>query len=275
MPRTAATLAIATIVASTPVGFGAGFGASFELMPHRAIYDVSLAAARSGSGIATVTGELLADWSESCAGWTLDHRSRLDVTYAPGRAIRLTSKVATWESRDGLDYRFDVSNSANGRVTERIEGRATLAKAGRPGRVVYDLPAGRIDALPAGTVFPTTHSARVLAAAKNAPTIVFMPVFDGMTVDGAFAISAFLGRAKAPSRGNVKSSLAALDGRLSWPLRMAFFPVAGHAAEPSHEIGMVMYDNGVGEDLILEFGDFTVRARLIRLEMGEHPSCGT
>ncbi len=37
---------------------------------------------------------------------------------------------------------------------------------------------------------------------------------------------------------------------------------------------MVMYDNGVGEDLLLEFGDFKVRARLIRLEMSERPSCG-
>jgi hypothetical protein len=56
---------------------------------------------------------------------------------------------------------------------------------------------------------------------------------------------------------------------------MAFVPVAGRAAEPSHEIGMVMYDNGVGDDLMLEFGAFAVRARLIRLEMGERPSCGT
>lgn len=266
--------AIAAIAASAAWLAAPGAGAAFELMPHRAIYDVSLASARSGSGIVAVTGEFLAEWSEQCAGWTLDHRSRLDVTYAPGRTIRLTSSVATWESRDGLDYRFDVTNSANGRVTERIEGRATLGARGRPGRVVYDQPAGRVDTLPAGTVFPTTHSVRILAAAGNAPTIVAMPVFDGMTLDGAFSISAFLGRAHAPARRPSKA-LAALEGRRSWPLRMAFFPVAGHAAEPSHEIGMVMYDNGVGEDLLLEFGDFAVRARLTRLEMGKRPSCGT
>ena len=55
---------------------------------------------------------------------------------------------------------------------------------------------------------------------------------------------------------------------------MAFFPIAGKAAEPAHEIGMVMYDNGVGENLLLDFGDFKVRAHLLRLEMSEHPSCG-
>ncbi len=278
MVRVVWTLVIAVLVASAnwtlSAAPGAATGAAFELMPHRAIYAVSLASARNGCGIASVTGEFLAEWSEQCAGWTLDHRSRLDVTYAPGRAIRLVSSVATWESRDGLDYRFDVSNSVDGRVTERIAGRATLAEAGRPGRVVYDEPEGRIDALPAGTVFPTTHSARILAAARNAPTIVAMPVFDGMTLDGAFSISAFLGRARAPAR-HLPKPLAALDGRRSWPLRMAFFPVAGRAAVPSHEIGMVMYDNGVGEDLMLEFGAFTVRARLIRLEMGQRPSCGT
>ncbi len=70
-------LALAALAAS-----GAAWPAALELMPHRAIYGITLASARSGSGIASVTGELLADWSESCAGWALDHRSRLDVTYA-------------------------------------------------------------------------------------------------------------------------------------------------------------------------------------------------
>ncbi len=251
----------------------ASAGAAFELMPHRAIYGVTLASAKSGSGIATVKGELLADWSESCAGWILDHRSRLDVTYAPGQAVRLSSTVATWESRDGLDYRFNVRNSANGRVTERIEGRATLSAPGRTGRVVYERPAGRTDALPAGTVFPTTHSVRALEAAAKAPTMLSMPVFDGLTLDGTFSISALLGRSMPPAKG-LPHALAALEGRLSWPLQMAFFPMTGHAAEPQHEIGMVMYDNGVGEDLKLDFGDFTVHARLLRLEMSERPSCG-
>ncbi len=261
-------LALAALAAS-----GAAWPAALELMPHRAIYGITLASARSGSGIASVTGELLADWAESCAGWALDHRSRLDVTYAPGGAIRLTSSVATWESRDGLDYRFNVSNAANGRVTDRIEGRATLSAPGRPGRVVYDMPAGRVESLPAGTVFPTTHSVRILAAAENAPTMVSMPVFDGVTLDGAFSVSAVLGRSKAPAQG-FPQPLAALEGKVSWPLQMAFYPFAGRAAEPQHEIGMVMYDNGVGEDLVLDFGDFKVRARLIRLEMAERPSCG-
>ncbi|MFP6758088.1 MAG: DUF1849 family protein [Alphaproteobacteria bacterium] len=264
---------VAIFAAATVSTTSATSRAAFELMPHRAIYGVTLASARSGSGIAAVTGELLADWSESCAGWSLDHRSRLDVTYAPGQAIQINVSVATWESRDGLDYRFNVSNSANGSVIDRIEGRATLVAAGQPGRVIYDMPVGRIDVLPAGTVFPTTHSVRILEAADKAPTLVAMPVFDGMTLDGTYSVSAFLGQTKAPAR-TLPKHLAALEGHRSWPLRMAFFPVAGHAAEPGHEIGMVMYDNGVGEDLLLEFGDFTVRARLLRLEMGDRPSCG-
>lgn len=265
---------VRAIVAVALVGLAAAPAeAAFELAPHRAIYGVSLASAKSGSGIATVKGEMFADWSESCEGWTLDHRTRLDVAFAPGGVIRLTSAVATWESRDGLDYRFTVRNSANGRVTGRIEGHATLAAPGRAGQVVYDVPAGRTDTLPAGTVFPTRHSVRVLEAAATAPTMISMPVFDGLTLDGAFFISAVLGRPRAPAK-KPRAALAALEGRLSWPLRMAFFPVAGQDAEPRHEIGMVMYDNGVGEDLLIDFGDFAVRARLIRLEMSERPSCG-
>lgn len=67
----------------------------------------------------------------------------------------------------------------------------------------------------------------------------------------------------------------ALERRLSWTFRMAYFRFAGRAAEPNYETGMMTFDNGVGADLLLEFGDFTVRAHLIRLEMGERPSCST
>jgi hypothetical protein len=134
------------------------------------------------------------------------------VTYSPGRTIRLTVSVATWESCDGLNYRFNICNSANGSVTERIEGRPTLSAADRSGQVIYDVPAGRVDELPAGTVFPTTHSVRILEAAHKASTLVAMPVFDGMTLEGAFTISAFLGRGLAPAR-EIPNSLDALEGR--------------------------------------------------------------
>ena len=56
---------------------------------------------------------------------------------------------------------------------------------------------------------------------------------------------------------------------------MAYFRFAGRAAEPNYETGMMTFDNGVGADLLLEFSDFTVRAHLISLEMGERPSCST
>ena len=60
---------IITIVAAATVSAATAASAvTFKLMPHRAIYSVSLESARSGSGIAAVTGEMFADWAETCAG---------------------------------------------------------------------------------------------------------------------------------------------------------------------------------------------------------------
>lgn len=245
-----------------------------EPVSHRAIYDIVLTSARSTSGIVAVTGEMLAEWAESCEGWTLDHRSIFDITYAQGATVRVTSAIATWESHNGLDYRFSVRNAADGKPTERFEGQALLSAPGAVGRVAYTEPRKTIKSLPAGVVFPMVHTLRVLAAADEAPTIVTMMVFDGLSGDGTFRVGAAIGPPRELETG-MAEEFKDLRGRRSWPLQLAYFKVAGYAPEPEHEIGMRMYDNGVADRMLLDFGDFKVRADLVRLEIGRKPPCRT
>jgi hypothetical protein len=253
------------------VSLGAVAAQAAELVPHRALYKMNMLSARSGAGVETVEGEMIADWAESCDGWTLDHRSVFDVTYTQGQAVRIVSNVATWESRDGREYRFNVTNKTNDDAADRIEGHARLdGKAG--GKAVFDQPEPKTADLPAGTIFPTAHSRVVLEVIGGAPSILSHTVFDGLTDDGALQVSTVVGEEVAAGRD---PGMAALKGLRSWPVQMAFFPIGTGATEPEQEIGMRLFENGVGDAMVLDFGDFKVRATLVRLEIGKRPACGT
>jgi hypothetical protein len=53
-------------------------------------------------------------------------------------------------------------------------------------------------------------------------------------------------------------------------MRIAFFEPdgeqAGGARTPSYEVSLRYFENGVADDMIMDFGDFTVRAKLMKLE---------
>jgi hypothetical protein len=242
-----------------------------ELMPHRALYKMTLTSSRGGSGIETVQGEMIADWSESCDGWTLDQRSVFDVGYSSGQNLRIVSNISTWESRDGLQYRFNVTNKTNEEVTERTEGHARLSGEKGGGTAEFEQPDASKTALPKGTIFPTEHSRQVLRDLGGAPMILSHTVFDGLTDGGPLQVSTVVGGEVAP---DTTTAMAALKGLRSWPVQMAFFKAGAGASEPDQEIGMRLYENGVGEAMVLDFGEFKVRANLVKLDVDKHPSCG-
>ncbi len=266
MARTACLVAIGAVV-----NLLSGVGFAAELSSHRALYGMTLHSARSGSGITSVTGKMAVDWSRTCAGWTFEHQSLIDVTFSVRDPVRLSTNATSWESLDGRQYRFSIRNLTNGKVTERVEGVAQVVARGGPGRVTFTAPKRRTMKLPAGTMFPVGHSVELIELAARAPTMVTRTVFDGMSFDGAFQLSAALG---APATRGAGKELQGLAGRRYWPVQLAFFPVASPAAAPEHEVGMHMYDNGVSDELLVSFGEFTVRSRLSKLEILKPGVCG-
>jgi hypothetical protein len=244
-----------------------------EFVPHQAAYALTLHSSRQGAGVVAASGEMIADWSEACEGWTFDHKFALDVTYATGASTRITSNVATWESRDGREYRFTVRNLADDDVTEAFEGHASLDGPGKGGTAVFDRPDAQTFDLPKGTMFPVAHTLLILDKAGEEATTVIRPVFDGLSDEGAYEINAVIGRPMAPpSAGHpVTGKLA---GKRSWPVTMAFFPVSSNDAQPEHEIALRLYENGVADEFLIRFDEFAVKAKLSALSLSNRPKCG-
>ena len=72
------------------------------------------------------------------------------------------------------------------------------------------------------------------------------------------------------SRGPVKSPLLQQP---SWRVRLAFFPADSTAVRPDYELGMKLHDNGVSADMVLDYSDFAIKARLDEIEALPKPNC--
>jgi hypothetical protein len=55
---------------------------------------------------------------------------------------------------------------------------------------------------------------------------------------------------------------------------IAYFETGAIEAEPKHEMAMRIFANGVSDDLVIDFEQFTVRAVLEQVDMLPVPDCG-
>lgn len=249
----------------------AGAGAA-DILPHRAVYGLSLKETSGGSTLADVKGAMYVDWVETCEGWSSSQR--LEIRFIDLRLpdIDIDSKFASWESRDGLSYRFNVLSLHNGQPEKELRGQASLPALGEVGKAEFTAPEPRALDLPAGTIFPGRHMLELLERAAAGDKIVSRIVFDGTSEDGPFEINAVIGPLKKPAE-----KLAALPPELDKPyrpMRLAFFNLGREHVEPFYELSAEVMDNGIARSFLLDYGDSIIAAKLGRIELMERPRCG-
>ena len=70
---------------------------------------------------------------KATAVWLID-KTALTFAYSDGAPVTTTWDFATWESKDGLHYRFRVRSTRDGAVSEEIDGVADLEGKGKGGK---------------------------------------------------------------------------------------------------------------------------------------------
>jgi hypothetical protein len=240
---------------------------AIELAAHQATYKLSLETARGGditSGDGTMTYEVI----DACDGWAVRQRLLMKLTNRDGQDIEMVSDYTTYESKDGLSLRFRMRQTTEQAVTSEVAGDASLTKAGGPGTVTYTLPEASTKELPAGTVFPTTHTIRFLEAAEAGKKFVSLPLFDGTGPSGAQDSSVVITGWNQPA----ETKWAPLAKLASGRVRIAFFDKEQGKQQPDYEVSMRYYDNGVADGLSMDFGDFVMGGKLDSLKISK-PGC--
>ena len=247
----------------------AGPSAAVEIAPHRALYALTLESAKPGSGVLGATGTMLYEWGEACDAWTVKQDFNLDLAYEDSDEVKLGSSMVSWESKDGLRYRFNERRTKNGELDEEIRGNAQLDGPEKGGRADFSRPEAKTLKLAANVLFPTIHTVALIERALAGETFIQREVFDGATVDNAGPITAIV-LPGGPREKELDSPL--LKGK-SWRMHLAFFPSDPQADRPDYELTMRLYENGVSTEMSLDYSDYIVHATLEKIEALQRPSC--
>jgi hypothetical protein len=244
---------------------------ALEVAPHRALYVMSLESAKPNSGVIGASGTLAYEWGAACDGWTIEQRYKLAMQYDDEQPVEIGSSFITWESKDGLSYRFNERKTRNGQLDEEIKGDATLKSLGGEGKAKFTKPKEQTFDLPPGSYFPTAHTLMLIRKGESGEHFVPAHVFDGSEVDGAVLVSAVIGPVTSkPAESDIKSLLL---HRPSWKMRLAFFSDANKQERPDYELGMRLLDNGVSSEMTIDYGDYVVKATLKEIEALPKPAC--
>ena len=96
-------------------------------------------------------------------------------------------------------------------------------------------------------------------------------MFDGATDENAVQVSAAIGVKLTPDP--IAAARHPLLQRPGWRFRLAFFPVDTSAEKPDYELGMRLLDNGVSQDMVIDYGEYSIRAKLDDIEPLGKPNC--
>jgi len=240
-----------------------------NLASHRAVYALSIARHDARNYRQGVSGALSLEFLNSCDGYVLNQRFLMELATEDGSQLS-DMTLGSFESRDGKRFQFRMREQVDGDDEEELVGDADLGANG--GKVVFSQPADNELALPAGAMFPTHHTIRLIEAGREGANWLQADVYDGASVDGYSAIGGFIGRARtAPQETEGAGKL--LSGLRYWQVRLAYFNAAKKSDTPDYEIAFRLFENGVADDIVFDYGDYAIRASLQHLEMLPKDGC--
>ena len=278
--RLALMLLAAPWLVGTPADRAQAFAGkeSNKLVAHRAIYEMTLDDARSASGITGIDGRMVFEFTGSeCDGYSLNMRMVTQMTDTQGQTNLTDLRSSTWEQGDGQKFRFQSAQYLNDKLGDITMGRAVRETPKEAVKVKLSQPSAAELDLSGPLLFPTQHSFALIAAARTGQGLFQARVYDGSEKgQKVYDTTAFIGTEVQPG-SDPKLEQVAKDKGLgelaSWPVSIGYFEAKGGDLTPSYQIDFRLYENGVSRDLLIDYGDFSIRGTLTSLEYLKATEC--
>ena len=236
-------------------------------LAHRAVYDLSLDTDPSRPTVEAARGRIVFEFSGSaCEGYTQNFRQVAALEGGEFGLRKIDSRSLSFEEAGGKIMRYSGSLTINDGETQDTEG--TVEVQGDALNVSLVKPEAETVSLKGNAVFPTAHYQSIVAAALKGETTVEARVFDGTgdgkTISDSFAI---IGKALPESKAGDAIKKAGFGGMKRWPVTVSYFDGEGQEREtPSYSMSMELLENGVADSLILNYGDFVLKATLRQID---------
>lgn len=265
--KTIAAGALSAVLAFAP----AATAATVQLVPHRAVYELS---ARPGSGFGSsgsVRGLLTYEISDGCDGWSVNQKAGIDLSPPEGDSVRFEWSQATWEAKDSSSYRYVIKEGQAGGEGSQRRGELRYDKPGGEGTLTTELP-GRSESRVRSALLPVQHTKSLIEHAVAGDVVFYASIFDATVDQEPVEISASIGPAGTgwATRGG---KFAPLEKVKSRHVDFAFFVEDLPDGTPDFEQSIQLYDNGVIGEVNFEFAGLQVEGTLRKLEMLEPQGC--
>ncbi|MGA3308817.1 MAG: cell envelope integrity EipB family protein [Xanthobacteraceae bacterium] len=269
-----------TLIFAAPASGVKAQESPIALVPHRAVYDLTLGETRGNAQVVGVRGRILYDFDgNSCDGYTLKFRQVSELDSGEGKVSTSDLRSTTWEGGDAKNFKFTSENFVDEKLVDAVDGRAERGATA----TAVDLmkPQHKALDIDAAVVFPTEHMVRVIAAARAGKTILEFPVYDGSdTGDKVYDTLTVIGRKLAPDErkhadaADDEKKLAAVA---RWPVAISYFEKnkgqKSTEQTPAYAISFELYENGISRAVSLDYNDFVVAGKLTSLEIKEVKPC--
>ncbi len=242
-----------------------------KLQPHRAIYSLKAKTVTPTGGVSDADGAIAYELTEECGRWLTKHTFLLNIVKHDAKERTIRTDYTSWEAKDGLTFGFETRTKSDAQETEHRTGRADLSRIGGTGKAVLEGRGPRkAIALPAGTSFPTWHIVEMVAAGRAGEKIVWRHLFDGSSdgkVNGVHAVVVD----PVPAAAIQPAALFAHPG---FRLKLTFFdPPQEDKERPNYKVDMTVNEAGVTTAMVLEYTDFSLEAKIEKIETLPKPSC--
>lgn len=281
LPSARGALAGIGLAASFPLAFpviAVEAEAAPTLMPHRAVYELTLDRRGGGTGVTGLTGRLVIEMMGSeCSGYAVNFRLVTSFADSEGQTTTSDLRSTTFEGGEGESFRFLTQNYVNENLTEETDGEA-VREGDEATAVTLSKPDDKSFALERGVLFPTEHLKAIISAAEGGERLLQAKIYDGSeTGEKTYETTAVIGREGGTGRERQTPDEGgeALSDATHWPVTISYFEETSAAGEevPVYEISFDLYDNGVSSDLHLDYGDFAIRGRLASLDAMPTEQC--
>ncbi len=248
---------------------------ALPLAPHRAGYELTLLSV-NGKAVSAATGRIGIEFTgNACEGYATNFRQMTQISDGEGQSRISEMRLTSYEAGDGKVLTFKGEKRVNGGRAELTDGQAERAGDGGLSINVRQPKQTKMD-VDGVAIFPTDHMIRLIAAARNGERLLGIKVYDGS--DGGEKIydtTALIGNVLSSGGRPVEeaSQQAGLTDMKRWPVSISYFEPGQGERTPVYVLSFDLYENGVSGALKLDFGDFSLKGEMKRLEMLKETDC--
>lgn len=239
------------------------------LVPHRAVYDLSLGKSTGTSAPTAARGRIAFDFTGSrCDGFVTTFRQMTELQPSEGATRMSDMRSTTWEEGEGKSFRFNIETLVDGRSTEKIDGTAEKAKDDQAMSIDLKSPRPTRRDVDASPLFPTDQVRKLIAAAREGKTTFQAKVFDGSATGQKIydTLTVIAPAATAAPADEALRDSAMKDVR-RWPVVVSYFEDGKPDGAPNYVLSFDLYENGVSGNLKLDYGDFVLAGPMTKLDL--------